>query len=88
MSACEMIRKVAAGPLSIRLWVAAEDDTPCECDERADELALCAATIADGDDNPTMLACKLISLLRGVSAVEVLDEHGNGCTLRERFDDC
>jgi hypothetical protein len=78
MRVYELMRKVSAGPLTIRLWIEA-DDGPCEhLEEQADELALCAATLADEDDPPLMLAEKLANLLRGLSAVEVLDEHGNG----------
>ena len=78
MRCYELMRKVMAGPLTIRLWVNA-DDAPCEhCEEHADELALCAATLADEDDPPMLLAEKLANTLNGLSAVEVLDQHGNG----------
>jgi len=78
MRVYELMRKVSAGPLTIRLWIEA-DDAMCEhLEENADELALCAATLADEDDPPMLLAEKLANTLRGLSAVEVLDEHGNG----------
>lgn len=77
MRVYELMRKVSAGPLTIRLWI--EADGPCEeCEERADEIALCASTLADEDDDPMILAEKLANTLRGVNAVEVLDESGNG----------
>jgi hypothetical protein len=71
------MRKVMVGTLSIRLWIAAKDGCE-ECEERADEIALCAATLADEDDHPMVLAEKLANTLNGLNAVEVLDEHGNG----------
>lgn len=78
MSAYELMRKVTAGPLTIRLWIDAADG-PCEsCEERADELALCASTLADEDDSPIELAEKLSCILRGINRVEVEDEAGNG----------
>lgn len=81
MRAYELMRKVTAGPLTIRLWVDA--DGPCEeCEERADELALCASTLADEDDDPMVLAFKLADRLGGLSAVEVVNEDGNGGIVR------
>lgn len=78
MPAYVLTRKVTAGPLTIRLWIDA-DGGPCdECEERADELALCAATLADEEDPPMLLAEKLADRLRGLTKVEVEDEHGNG----------
>lgn len=78
MRVYELMRKVAAGPLTIRLWISADDGLCEECDEMADELALCAATLADEDDPPMLLAEKLANTLRGLNAVEVTDEAGNG----------
>jgi len=64
--------------LTIRLWIDA-DAGPCECcEENADELALCASTLADEEDEPMMLAEKLANTLRNLNAVEVVDENGNG----------
>lgn len=73
-----LTRKVTAGPLTVKLWISADDGLCEECEERADEVALCAAAIADEDDNPVVLADKLMNILRGVSAVEVTDETGDG----------
>lgn len=88
MNCCEMIRRVVEGTLTIRLWVAGQcDEGMEECEERADELALCASTLADADDHPAALACKLILRLRGVTAVEVIDEHGDGCFVRRSDND-
>jgi hypothetical protein len=39
---------------------------------------MCASTIADAEDEPMLLAEKLANTLRGLNAVEVLDESGNG----------
>jgi len=73
-----LIRRITVGSLSIRLWIDADDNEPCaECEERADELALCASTLADEDDDAMMLADKLARTLR-LAAVEVLDDSGNG----------
>jgi hypothetical protein len=74
----EMMRRVVVGRLTIRLWIAA-DDGPCEyCEETADEIAMCASALADDEDAPLLLAEKLANTLRGLNAVEVLDESGNG----------
>lgn len=82
MRVYNLTRTVSAGPLTIRLWVAANEGT-CElCEEAADELALCAATLADEEDEPMILADKLISRLSGVTAVEVFNEQGNGGSVR------
>lgn len=82
MRSYELMRKVTAGPLTIRLWIDA-DDAPCEhCEEHADEIALCASTLADEDDDPMALAEKLANTLNGLSAVEVVDEAGNGGLVR------
>ena len=78
MPAYELMRKVTAGPLTIRLWIDADDGLCEECEERADELALCALTLADEDDAPMLLAEKLANTLRGITKVEVEDETGNG----------
>jgi|694.fasta_scaffold105227_4 hypothetical protein len=78
MPAYELMRKVTAGPLTIRLWIDADDGLCEECEERADELALCASTLADEDDAPMLLAEKLANTLRGITKVEVEDETGNG----------
>ena len=80
MRVYELMRKVTAGPLTIRLWIDANGGACEECEERADELALCAATLADEDDHPMMLAEKLVATLNGLSRVEVTDESGNGGT--------
>jgi hypothetical protein len=72
------MRKVAVGPLTIRLWIDSDDGLCEECEERADELALCASTLADEDDVPLLLAEKLANTLLGLNAVEVLDADGNG----------
>lgn len=82
MHACELMRRISVGPLTIRLWINA-DDGPCvDCEERADELALCASTLADEDDDPMVLADKLVGMLIGLNAVEVTDRDGNGGTVR------
>lgn len=78
MRSCELMRKVTAGPLTIRLWIAADEGLCEECEERADELALCASTLADEDDDPVVLAEKLATTLNGLVRVEVSDESGNG----------
>lgn len=76
MRVYEIMRKVSVGPLTIRLWI---DADPCdECEERADELALCAAALADEEDEPMTLANKLANTLLGLNAVEVVDDKGNG----------
>lgn len=78
MRVYELMRRVSVGPLTIRLWIDG-DDGPCEfCEETADELALCASTLADSEDDPMVLAEKLANTLRGLNAVEVVDESGNG----------
>ena len=78
MRSYKLMRRVAVGPLSIRLWIDG-DDGPCEhCEEMADELALCASTLADEDDDPIVLAEKLANTLNNLIAVEVTDEQGNG----------
>lgn len=78
MRAYELMRKVSVGPLTIRLWIDA-DDGPCECcEESADEIALCVATLASEDDDPLVLAEKLANTLKGLNAVEVTDAGGNG----------
>lgn len=78
MRVYELMRRVSVGPLTIRLWVGV-DDVPCElCEESADETALCAAALADEEDDPIVLAEKLANILRGINAVEVTDESGNG----------
>jgi hypothetical protein len=75
----ELMRKVSVGPLTIRLWVDADGDVPCEmCEQNADEIALCASTLADEDDDPLALAEKLVNTLAGLNAVEVVDANGNG----------
>lgn len=82
MRAYELMRKVSVGPLTIRLWIDA-DEGLCECcEELADELALCAATLADEEDEPLVLAEKLANTLNGLNAVEVLDDNGNGGVVR------
>lgn len=78
MRVYNLTRRVSAGPLTIRLWIAANEGT-CElCEEAADELALCAATLADEDDDPMILADKLMSRLSGITKVEVVNDEGNG----------
>jgi hypothetical protein len=72
------MRRVAVGPLTIRLWIDG-DEGHCEyCEELADELALCASTLADDEDEPLALAEKLVNTLNNLTAVEVTDENGNG----------
>jgi hypothetical protein len=83
MNAYELMRKVTVGPLTVRLWVAADAGLCEECEERADEVALCAAALADEDDIPIVLADKLKNILRGLAAVEVCDESGNGVLVRD-----
>jgi len=78
MRVYELMRRVAVGPLTIRLWIDG-DEGPCEhCEELADELALCAATLADEEDDPLVLAEKLANTLNNLNAVEVTDSNGNG----------
>jgi hypothetical protein len=74
----ELMRRVSVGPLTIRLWIDADDGLCEQCEELADELALCAATLADEEDEPMVLAEKLANTLRNLNAVEVLDGNGNG----------
>jgi len=77
----ELMRKVTVGPLTIRLWIDA-DEGLCEmCEENADEVAMCASTLADEEDEPLVLAEKIANTLR-IKAVEVLDEAGNGGIVR------
>jgi len=78
MRVYELMRKVTVGPLTIRLWIDA-DDGACEmCEENADEIAMCASALADAEDDSMILAEKIANTLRGINAVEVLDESGNG----------
>lgn len=82
MRVYELMRKVSVGPLTIRLWIDA-DDGPCECcEENADEIAMCASALADEEDDPLVLAEKLANVLRGLNAVEVVDAAGNGGLVR------
>lgn len=81
MPSCELTRKVTVGPLTIRLWIDADEGGCDECEERADELALCAATLADEDDHPVALVSKLAATLNGLTRVEVIDDSGNGGTV-------
>lgn len=85
MLAYELTRKILVGSLTIQLWIDADELACEECEERADELALCASTLADEDDAPLVLANKLITLLNGINAVEVADENGNGAAARFSF---
>ena len=78
MRVYELMRKVLVGPLTIRLWIDADDGLCEQCEERADEIALCASTLADEEDPPMLLAEKLANTLQGLNAVEVLDDEGNG----------
>ncbi len=78
MRVYELMRRVSVGPLTIRLWIDADDGLCEQCEELADELALCAATLADEEDEPMVLAEKLANTLRNLNAVEVLDGNGNG----------
>lgn len=78
MRVYELMRKVSVGPLTIRLWIDADDGLCEQCEERADEIALCASTLADEEDPPMLLAEKLANTLQGLNAVEVLDDEGNG----------
>jgi hypothetical protein len=78
MRVYELTRSVVVGPLRIRLWIDG-DEGPCEhCEEMADELALCASTLADEEDDPLVLADKLANVLNNLTAVEVVDANGNG----------
>jgi hypothetical protein len=78
MRVYELTRSVVVGPLRIRLWIDG-DEGPCEhCEEMADELALCASTLADEEDDPLVLAEKLANVLNNLTAVEVVDANGNG----------
>lgn len=82
MRGYELTRRVAVGGLTIRLWIPV-DDGVCEyCEETADEIALCAAALADEEDQPTMLAEKLSNALN-IAAVEVVDDQGNGGLIRK-----
>ena len=82
MRVYNLTRKVSVGTLTIRLWIEANEGT-CElCEEAADETALCAATLADEDDDPMILADKLMNRLAGLTAVEVINEQGNCGTIR------
>ena len=78
MRVYELMRRVSVGPLTIRLWIDADAALCEQCEEQADELALCAATLADEEDEPMVLAEKLANTLRNLNAVEVLDDNGNG----------
>lgn len=51
------------------------------CEENADEVAMCASTLADEEDEPLVLAEKIANTLR-IKAVEVVDEAGNGGIVR------
>lgn len=78
MRVYELMRRIAVGPLTIRLWINADDGLCEHCEEMADELALCASTLADEEDDPMMLAEKLANTLNNLNAVEVTDGDGSG----------
>ena len=78
MRVYELMRQIAVGPLTIRLWINADDGICEHCEEMADELALCASTLADEEDDPMVLAEKLANTLKGLNAVEVTNNNGNG----------
>lgn len=78
MRSYAIIRSIQVGQLSIRLWIEASDG-PCDvCEETADNLALCATTLADEDDDPMILAEKLMNTLSGLVRVEVITNSGHG----------
>jgi hypothetical protein len=82
VSVCEMERRVVAGSLTISVTIEA-DQAPCEhCEEHADEVALLVSTLADEDDSPAVLAHKIAGMFLTVSRVNVVDENGSGCTVR------
>jgi hypothetical protein len=51
------------------------------CEEAADDLAMCAAAMADEEELPTTLVERLSNALN-VRAVEVVDDQGNGSLIR------
>lgn len=82
MRGYELTRKVAVGNLTIRLWISAEEGMCQYCEESADDIALCAAALADEDESPTALLERLSNALN-VAAIEVVDDQGNGGTIRQ-----
>jgi len=81
MRGYELTRKVVVGSLTIRLWISADEGMCQYCEEAADDLAMCAAAMADEEELPTTLVERLSNALN-VRAVEVVDDQGNGSLIR------
>lgn len=80
-----MIRTVSVGPLTIRLWIDANEGVCEHCDEIADDIAMLVATLANGDDEPLILAEKIANTMNAINRVEVNDERGNGGAVYPRL---
>lgn len=78
MRTYELLRTVSVGQLTIRLWLDANDGPCDQCQQSADEIAMCAATLADAEDEPLALAERLANTLNAIVRVEVQDDEGNG----------
>jgi hypothetical protein len=83
MRAYELTRKVAVGPLSIKLRIDADESQCDHCQEMADEIAMLVSTLATDDDEPLVLAEKIMNIFAPITSVEVTDDEGNGGVVRQ-----
>lgn len=83
------MRTVKCGRLTIRLWI---DATGGHCDmlrSHADTVAMLVGEMADEDDDEMDFAERIAGMFTRISAVEVVDEDGDGGRFRfERREDC
>ena len=78
--AYEYTRTVHAGGLSIRLWINASIGQGCD-EYLADDIEQCAGFLIDEDteeDDPAIIADRLMRLFLHLNAVEVVDDVGDG----------
>ena len=82
MITCELVRTVKCGRLTIRLWI---DANGGQCDmlrSHADTVAMLVAEMADEDDDEMELEERIASVFSRISAVEVVDDDGDGGRFR------
>jgi hypothetical protein len=85
MNCSEGIRTIQNGPLTIRLFFAADEQCCSHIQEdNADSVsAAVSVMVIDDDDLPIDVAERIAGLFRGLTAIEVYDEDGDGARLSD-----
>lgn len=77
----EYMRRVSTESLTIRLWIAANEDQLQGDEAKADEIASLVHAMCEEVDDPMEACYKVVDVFQCINAVEAIDDDGDGALI-------